>query len=75
MEHENEGEVIKLDGSLGVGDHCLFTLITKDPVEGEKEETFQFPLSLINLPVAEKFVQMNFLLGYKIVRQPKVQAQ
>ena len=60
----------KFDGSGGIGDHSLLTIFTTDPVQGEKEETFEFPSVLINTPVLTMFQSLRQIQGYKIVRLP-----
>lgn len=71
MSEENECShpVIKLDGSMGVGDRALLSIITTDTVEGEKTETFEFPIALINLSVLANAMHYNFISGYKITRR------
>jgi hypothetical protein len=64
---------VKFDGSSGLGDHAILTIFTNDPVQGEKEETFQFPYVLINLTILNMFQGLRQITGYKIVRLPKVQ--
>jgi len=71
-EQSPEGQVIKLDGSLGTGDHVLLTIITTDKVMGEKRETFLLPFALLNFDTLEKFVVLNLINGYEVVRKPKV---
>lgn len=66
----HEGEM-KLDGSVGTGDTALLTLITKDDVEGRREETFQFPYALIDFATLNKFSMFKLILGYKIERVPR----
>ena len=66
--HEEE---IKLDGSVGTGDTALLTLITKDDIEGQREETFEFPYALIDFNMLAKFSMFKLIMGYKIVRVPK----
>ena len=61
----------KFDGSSGIGDHALLTIYTTDPVQGEKEETFEFPYVLISLTVLNMFQGLRQIQGYKIVRLPK----
>lgn len=65
-----EGEM-KLDGSIGTGDTALLTLITKDDIEGQREETFEFPYALIDFNMLSKFSLFKLIMGYKIVRIPK----
>jgi hypothetical protein len=66
---------LKLDGSLGTGDTALLTLITKDDVEGQREETFEFPYALIDQNMLSKFSLFNLILGYKLIRVPKADKQ
>jgi hypothetical protein len=68
----NEHEEIKLDGSVGTGDTALLTLITKDDVEGQREETFQFPYALIDFSMLAKFSMFKLIMGYKVIRIPAV---
>ena len=67
----NDHEKIKLDGSVGTGDTALLTLITKDDIEGQREETFEFPYARIDFAMLNKFSMFSLILGYKIVRIPK----
>ena len=62
---------IKLDGSMGTGDTALLTLITTSDVEGQREETFEFPYALIDQAMLARFSLYNLILGYKLVRVPK----
>ena len=73
-EHNEETprEYLKLDGSMGVGENALLTIITKDDLHGEREETYQFPFALINFSTLNTCLAYNFLRGFKIVRQEKV---
>ena len=71
MDEQEQGEVIKLDGSLGVGQACYLTVITKDEVVGEKEETFLMPYALLSWKTLEHLVTMRFINGIKIVMKPK----
>jgi hypothetical protein len=70
----HEGE-LKLDGSLGTGDTALLTLITKDDVEGQREETFEFPYALIDFSMLQKFSTFKLILGYKVIRVPALQKE
>ena len=76
-EHDHEQgqprEMIKLDGSAGVGDRARLTLITRDSVDGDREETFLIPLALLNMGTLNVCMQYNFIMGYKVVRQDKPQ--
>jgi hypothetical protein len=62
--------VIKLDGSHGFGDRAHLTIITNTP-EGDREETFEFPMALIDMEQLNKSVGVFLIKGYKIVRVPK----
>jgi hypothetical protein len=62
---------VKTDGSGGVGERALITLITHDDVEGTKEETFEFPYALINFQILQAFCTFRQILGYKLVRVPE----
>lgn len=64
-------QAVKLDGSMGLTDRVLVTLITKDDVEGEREETFVFPKVLVSLQALNAIVVLNMVKGYKIVNQDK----
>ena len=72
-DQEPQREMIKLDGSAGVGDRARLTLITRDPVDGDREETFLIPLALLNMGTLNVCMQYNFIMGYKVVRQDKPQ--
>lgn len=61
---------VKTDGSGGVGERAMLTLITHDDVEGTKEETFEFPYALINFQIIQAFCTYRQILGYKLVRVP-----
>jgi hypothetical protein len=75
-DHEHMMEKIKLDGSLGVGDNALLTIITKDETAGgDREETFQFPYHLIDFNILNKYMLFKLLMGYKIIRQEKVREE
>ena len=67
---DEQEQVIKLDGSLGVGTMAHLTIVTKDDTLGSKESTYEVPFALINTANLQKFVQLNFILGYSIVKQP-----
>ncbi len=60
----------KFDGSSGIGDHALLTIYTTDPVQGEKEETFEFPYVLINQTVLTMFESLRQIQGHKLMRLP-----
>jgi hypothetical protein len=68
-EHEHKGKYIKLDGSAGLTDRSILTIITKDPLEGEREETFEFPTALISMQTLNVALQYRFIKGYKLVQQ------
>lgn len=68
-------EQMKLDGSYGTGDNALLTIITTDPVEGEKRTTYEFPYELIDFAKLQKFAGVNLIAGYQTVRRPKAVQQ
>lgn len=68
---QDANAVLKLDGSHGAGDNVLLTIITTDPVEGEKEETFLLPYLALRTEGIERFLQLRLIAGYKIVRKIK----
>jgi hypothetical protein len=72
-DQENLPEVaFKLDGSMGVGENALLTLIVKDDVEGDIETAYQFPYALINFGSLNTALAYKFIMGYKVLRQDKV---
>lgn len=68
---EDRETAIKLDGSMGLTERVIVTLITKDDVEGEREEGFVFPKALVSLQALNACVVLNLIKGYKIVNQDK----
>lgn len=72
MENENEQQserqqkMIKLDGSYGLKDRSILTIITKDPVEGERAEQFEFPTVLIDMKNLNAALMIRIIKGYKI---------
>ena len=70
MENEQQSEqqqkMIKLDGSYGLKDRSILTVITKDPVEGEREEQFEFPTVLIDMKNLNAALMLRLIKGYKI---------
>jgi hypothetical protein len=62
--------IVKTDGSGGVGERALLTLVTHDDIEGNKEETFEFPYALINFTILQAFCTFRQIMGYKLVRVP-----
>jgi hypothetical protein len=74
MDEQNGGmfegaQVIKLDGSLGLGANALVTITMKDEQLGEKEETYQIPYGILDQKRLKKFLDVNFILGFKIIKQ------
>ncbi len=63
---------VKTDGSGGVGERALLTLVTHDDIEGNKEETFEFPYALINFTILQAFCTFRQIMGYKLVRVPEI---
>jgi hypothetical protein len=74
-EHNDEQQEPKLklvlDGSFGAGPLCEVTIITKAET-GQKEETFYVPYFLLDKIVLQKLVDLNFILGYKLVKNERV---
>ncbi len=73
MENENENgqserqqKMIKLDGSYGLKDRSILTIITKDPVEGERQEQFEFPTVLIDMKNLNAALMIRIIKGYEI---------
>lgn len=72
MENENEQQteqqrkMIKLDGSYGLKDRSILTIITKDPEQGEREEQFEFPTVLIDMKNLNAALMIRIIKGYKI---------
>ena len=69
-EHEQQTEqqrkMIKLDGSYGLKDRSILTIITKDPEVGEREEQFEFPTVLIDMKNLNAALMLRLIKGYKI---------
>jgi hypothetical protein len=65
-ESEQQQKMIKLDGSYGLKDRSILTVITKDPVEGEREEQFEFPTVLIDMKNLNAALMLRLIKGYKI---------
>lgn len=63
---EVKKNVLRLDGSHGLGMDSYVTIITSDKVSGRKETTYQLPYSLVNKSVLDKAVDTLFILGYTI---------
>jgi hypothetical protein len=72
-ENEKEPQVFKinLDGSFGAGPLCEVTIVTKAE-GGQQEETFQVPYFLVDKIVLQKLVDINFILGYKLVKNERI---
>lgn len=63
---DQQRKMIKLDGSYGLKDRSILTIITKDPVEGEREEQFEFPTVLIDMKNLNAALMIRIIKGYKI---------
>jgi hypothetical protein len=69
LERDNEGRaIIRLDGSMGLGMLARLTVITSDKTNGTKEETFEFPYTLIDFKVLQSAADASYILGYRIER-------
>jgi hypothetical protein len=65
---QEEGTRIPLDGSYGMQTRVHLTIITKDDIEGEKEETFEMPFLALDLQGVLGSFKLNLIRGFKIVR-------
>jgi hypothetical protein len=64
---------IKLDGTMGIGETSLLTIIVKNELEGgNTETTYQFPFALVNFNSLNVALAYKFIMGYRIERQDKV---
>ena len=63
-------QLVKTDGSGGVGERAILTLITHDDVEGTRREAFEFPYALINFQILQAYCTFRQILGYELVRVP-----
>ena len=71
---ENGKSIIRLDGSMGLGPNALLTLISLDKVSGTKEETFEVPYALIDLARLAEYLNLNFILGYRLEKKLPAEA-
>lgn len=73
MEEQNEQQqqMIKLDGSLGLTDRTIMTIITKDDTQGELEETFEIPSVLLDETKLLATYNLRLIKGFKLVRKEK----
>lgn len=63
---EQEKQVIRLDGSHGMGLNAHLTVVTADKISGTKEVQYEFPYALIDFKRLQQFVDSTFILGYRI---------
>ncbi len=63
---EQQRKMIKLDGSYGLKDRSILTIITKDPETGERAEQFEFPTVLIDMKNLNAALMIRIIKGYKI---------
>ena len=67
MERDEHGRgIVRLDGSMGLGMLARLTIITSDKINGNKEETFEFPYALIDFKTIMAACDSNYILGYRI---------
>jgi hypothetical protein len=71
---ENCGQ-LKTDGSGGTGDLARITILRTDDVQGEVEESFVFPYTLINFAVLQVYAALRQINGYTVKRLPKEVSQ
>jgi len=69
------GGTAKMDGSAGVGDLARLTIFRTDDVQGEIEEVFIYPFTLINYGILQMYLALKQINGYTVKRLPKVVAQ
>jgi hypothetical protein len=62
----DEKQVIRLDGSHGMGMNAHLTVVTSDKITGTREVQYEFPYSLIDFKRLQSFVDSTFILGYRI---------
>ncbi len=63
---------IPLNGTFGAGPSADLTVITAIPdTDQVREETFKVPYVLIDTVKLQRMCDMNFLLGYKVVKDPE----
>ena len=71
-EQEQGKYVIPLDGSYGAGPTCELSIITKIPETGQlQESTYEIPYWLIHTTRLQSMNDLNFIVGYKIVKGDK----
>jgi hypothetical protein len=73
MDEDQPNTLLKLDGTFGMGDAAFLTIITKDPVEGEREETFKVPFAALDFDKIMNAMKLYLIVGFKIVRRPKTE--
>jgi len=67
FEKDSEGRIIiRLDGTMGYGPLARVTIITLDKVHGTKEETFEFPYTLVKFDMLQQLTDATFILAYRI---------
>ena len=67
LERDDQGRlIIRLDGTMGYGPLARVTIITLDKVHGTKEETFEFPYSLVKFETLQQLTDATFILGYRV---------
>jgi hypothetical protein len=67
LERDEQGRaILRLDGSMGLGNLCKLTIICSDKVHGTREETFEFPYTLIDFATLQKAVDVNYILGFRV---------
>jgi hypothetical protein len=68
MENDNEDLKLKLDGSFGLGFNAHLTIVTADPMLGEKEVTYEVPYQVIDFKALSRASNMNLILGFRLVK-------
>ena len=70
-DNEQQGEFVRipLDGTYGAGPIAELTIVTKVGDAGQqKEETFTVPYLAVDKNILQRMTDINFILGYKIVK-------
>jgi hypothetical protein len=71
MDQDNEqpGMVrIPLNGTFGAGPESEITIITKNPDGQLREITYVIPYFCLNMSFVQRMNDLNFIVGYKIVK-------
>jgi hypothetical protein len=71
-EEQQEGMTrIPLDGTYGAGPTAELTIVTKVG-DQQREETFTVPYMLIDKKMLQGMCDINFILGYRVVKTERI---